>query len=230
MTKTIDGALHSNDADGAVCSNLPVALISSTQSSVEGSLTTNLKTKLLSFSDKIVYQAPGIHDHHVNVSKPVDLRKALNNKLPVGEVSAAVRLVASDDSIIKPSPEIVEALCLKHPMAPADIRQVPIPDIPYERDVSDTEIIEAPKTFRPSSNGGVDGHRPGHFKDLTSSSTAEAGRRLIKALASICTHVINGNVPPIVRHLLFTAKLSALRKNDGGILLEAVGNVLRRQA
>ena len=177
-----------------------------------------------------MHPAAGIHDHHVNVSKLVDLKKAVDNKLLVGYVYAAVTLIASDDCIVKPSPETVEALCLKHPAAPADIRQVPNSDIPYELDVSDTDIVEALKYFQPGSAGSVDDLRPGHLKDLTSSSTAEAGHSHIKAFASISTHVINGNALPIARFLIFAAHLTALRKKDGGIRPVADGNVMIRLA
>ena len=64
---------------------------------------------------------------------------------------------------------------------------------------------------------GTLGLRPGHIKDLTSSSTAEAGRRPIKELASECAHVINVKVSTTAQNILFAAKQTALRKKDGGI-------------
>ena len=98
---------------GAVCSNLRPS--ASTIHQWRGLCRQTSKTKLQNFNDKTEHPAPGMHDHHVNVSKPVDLRKAVNNKLLVGHVSASVRPIASDDSIIKPSAETVKAFCLKHP-------------------------------------------------------------------------------------------------------------------
>ena len=83
-------------------------------------LSTNLKAKLQNFTDKTVHLA---HGHHLNSSKPINLRKAIDNKLLVGYVSAAVRLIAFNNSIIKLSPETVKAFCLKHPMVPADTHQ-----------------------------------------------------------------------------------------------------------
>ena len=80
---------------GAACSNVPNALNSSHHSSMEGSLSANLKTKLQNFSDKTVYLTLCTHDHHMNVSKTVDLRKAINNKLLVGDVSSAATLIAT---------------------------------------------------------------------------------------------------------------------------------------
>ena len=138
-------------------------------------MSTGLKTNLQNFSNNNVHPAPGIHDHHVNVSKAVDLREAVDNNLLVSDASAEVRLIASYENIIKASLETVQAHCLKHLAASEDFRQVQNQNISCEQDASDTEVIEALKTFRPSSAGGVDGLRPGHLKDLTASSTAKAG-------------------------------------------------------
>ena len=164
LAGTIDNAIHGDDSDWRrLFEFAPIALSSSTLSSIVGSLSTNLKVKLHNFNVKTVHAAPSIHEHLVNVSKPVDLRKVEYNKHLVGYVYAARRLIASDDSVIKPSPEAVETLCLKHPVAPADIRHVLTLDMPYERYFSDTDIVEALTTFRPSSAGGVDSLRPGHL-------------------------------------------------------------------
>ena len=42
-----------------------------------------------------------------------------------GDVSAAVRVVVSEDSVVCPSEEVLAALRLKHPDAPSDLRAVP---------------------------------------------------------------------------------------------------------
>ena len=84
------------------------------------------------------------------------------------------------------------------------------------------------KSFRPSSAGGVDGLRPGHLKDLVAPQTAEAGRRLMKALANLCSKLLLGQISQHSRDLLLAANLTALRKKDGGIRPIAVGNVFRR--
>ena len=53
-------------------------------------------------------------------SKAKRLRKGVNAKLIEGDVSAAVRLVVSEDTILQPTDEVLEALRLKHPDPPAD--------------------------------------------------------------------------------------------------------------
>ena len=86
------------------------------------------------------------------------------------------------------------------------------------------------RSFRPSSAGDVDGLRPGHLKDLVDPQTAEARRRLLKALANLYSNLLRGQVPEHVREFPFAANLTALRKKDGGIRPIAVGNVFGRLA
>ena len=85
------------------------------------------------------------------------------------------------------------------------------------------------KSLRSSSDGGVDELRPGHLKDLVITSTAEAGRRLLKARPNLCSKLLRGEIPQYARDFLFASSLAALRKKDG-IRPIAVGNVFRRLA
>ena len=82
----------------------------------------------------------------------------------VGDVTAAVIIIASDDSVITPTSEVVTALRLKHPLNPFDLR--PPPTEPVCQTSSDSEEVVAMESFRPSSAGGAAGLRPGHLKDL----------------------------------------------------------------
>ena len=68
------------------------------------------------------------------------------------------------------------------------------------------------------------------MKDLVVPQTAEAGRRLLKALANLCSKLLRGQIPLHACDLLFAANLTALREKDGGIRQIAVGNVFRRLA
>ena len=87
----------------------------------------------------------------------------------------------------------------------------------------------AQKSFCPNSTGGVDGLWPDHLKDLVAPQTAEAGQRLMKALANISSKLLRGQIPKHTREL-FAANLTALRKKDGDIRPIAVGNVFCRLA
>ena len=159
-----------------------------------------------------------------------NFRKMVDFKLLVGDVTAAVRIIASDDSVITPTSEVVTALRLKHPPSPLDIRPPPTEPVSEMSSVSEEEVMVALKPFYPSSVDGVDRLRPGHLNDLVAPQTVEAGRRLLKAIANLCSKLLRGQIPQHARDLLFAANLTALRKKDGGIRPIAVGNVFRRLA
>ena len=86
------------------------------------------------------------------------------------------------------------------------------------------------KSFLPSSAGGVVGLLPRHLRYLVAPQTSEAGRRLMKALANICSKLLRIHISKHARGLLFAADLTALRKKEGGNRPIAVGNVFRRFA
>ena len=86
-----------------------------------------------------------------------DFRKMVNSKLLAGDVTAAVRIVASDDSVITPTSEVATALRLKHLLSPLDLRPPPTEPISQSSSVSEEEVMVALKSFHPNSAGGVDG-------------------------------------------------------------------------
>ena len=58
------------------------------------------------------------------------LRSLVHKKLSIGDVSAAIRVMASDDTALDDTPEVLRALRLKHPGATADADFPPFsPDI-----------------------------------------------------------------------------------------------------
>ena len=112
----------------------------------------------------------------------------------VGDVTAAIRIIASDDRVITPTPEVVTALILKHHTSPLDLRPPPTEPVSQTSSVSEEEVMVALKSFRSSSACGVDGLRPEHLKDLVAPQTAEAGQRLLKALANLCSKLLLGQI------------------------------------
>ena len=119
----------------------------------------------------------------------------VNSKFLVGDVTAAVRIIASDDSMNSPISDVVTELRLKHPLSPHDLRPPPSEPVFKTSSISEEEVIVALKSFRPSSAGGVDGLRPGQLKELVAPQTDEAGRRLLKALANLCSKLLRGQIP-----------------------------------
>ena len=193
-----------------------------------------MKTKIGQFSDRLI---SFVNDRAVlpkETSRPppcaTDFRKMVNFKLLVGDVTAAVRVIASDDSVITPTSQVMFALRLKHTSSPLNLRPPPTELVSKTLSISEEEVMIVLKSFCPSSAGGVGGLRPGHLKNLVDPQTAEAGRHLMKALANLCLKLLRGQIPQLARDLLFTANLTALRKRDGGIRPITVGNVFRRLA
>ena len=238
LSRTIDRAVDCGDStswfhlfDFAVSAlglptsrNRQISLASATKANIEAFL--NRAPALLpTADDSVVFPPPSVSDPK---SYETNFQKKVNAKLTEGDISAAVRVISSDDSVVHPSEEVLSALRSKHPAAPSDFRPPPPPAKSLPSVVNEEEVMLALKSFRPSSSGGIDGLRPGHLKDLTSASTAESGRRLRASLTRLCNCLIRGNIPTIARDLLFSANLTALRKKDGGIRPIAVGNTLRR--
>ena len=159
-----------------------------------------------------------------------DFRKMANSNLLVGDVTAAVRIIASDDSVITSTADVVTALRLKHPPSPLDVRSPPTEPVSQTLSVSEEKVMVTLKAFRPSSAGGIDGLRPWHLKDLVAPQTAEAGRRLMKTIANLFSNPLRSQIPQHARDLHFTAYLTELQKMDGGIRPIAVSNVFRRFA
>ena len=191
-----------------------------------------MKTNIGQFADRLT---SFVDDRAVlpkETSRPppcaTDFRKMVKSKLLVGDVTAAVRIISSDDFVITPTSEVMIALRLKNPPSPLDLRPPPTEPVSYTSSVSEEEVMVALKSFRPSNAGSVDGQRPGHLKDLVAPQTSEAGWRLMKALANICHKLLRGQIPQHARDLLFAANLTALRNKDGGIPPITVGNVFRR--
>ena len=185
---------------------------SSSNTQSRQSLTAAMKTNIGQFADRPTSFADDLAVLPKKTSRPppcaTDFRKMVNSKLLVGDVTAAVRIIASDDSVITPTSEVVTALRLKHPPSPLDLRPPPTEPVTKTSYVSEEEVMVALKSFRPSSAGGVDGLRPGHLKDLVAPQTAEAGRRLMKALANLCSKLLLGQIPQHVRDLLFCSKFN----------------------
>ena len=84
------------------------------------------------------------------------------------------------------------------------------------------------KAICPSSAGCVDTLRPGHLKDLVASQTVETGRRLLKALANLCSKLLRGQTHHHARDLLFAANFNGT--SEEGWRPIAVGSVYRRLA
>ena len=142
----------------------------------------------------------------------------------------AIRVAASDDTILGVTPEILGALRLKHPDAHADANFPPLPADINGFSASENDVVYVLRYFSVGSSSGIDCHRSVHLRDLTSESTAEAGQHLTRSLTALAYRLLSADLSDHDRKLLFSANVTAIRKKDGGIRPIAVGNLLRRLA
>ena len=173
MADMIERALEGYDQSRERFTGIATAALSTSSSSSpqsRQSLTAAMKTNIGQFADRLT---SFVDDRTVlpkETSRPppcaADLRKIVNSKLLIGDVTAAVRKIASDDSVIIPISEVVTALRQKHPPSPLKLRPPQTETASHTSSVSEEEVMVALESFRPSSAGGVDGLQPGHLKDL----------------------------------------------------------------
>ena len=196
------------------------------------SLASIMRGNLLKFNSSLptwTVSSPTI-PHVSYMSLLLSLWYIVHRKLSLGDVSAALRVIASEDSVLNVTQKDMRALCLKHQDAPTDA------DIsPFQADVnvysaSKNDVEKMLRHFAVGSSGRMDGLRPAHLCDLTSNSTAVAGQNLIRSLTALVNRLLNADLSDHARKHLFSANLTALLKKDRGIRPIAVGNVFRRLA
>lgn len=160
------------------------------------------------------------------------LRNAVERKIQAGNISGAVRILSSDDSVTLPTADILDVLKKKHPTVNtgSDYPPPPSEDDALSQSVTAEEILHAICSFPNGSAGGLDGLLPQHLKDLVAGSVGEISVRLCERLAALVNLMLKGKVPHDICPLLYGASLTALKKKDGVIRPIAVGCTLRRIA
>lgn len=157
------------------------------------------------------------------------LARAVTVRLEEGNFKAAVRLLASDDTMAADCSETLQALQEKHPSTPSDRLPIPPTDPSCIQIVFDEPTVrKALLSFPPGSSSGCDGLTPQHIKDMI---TAEGqSSHLLTAITTIINLIVAGNVPDTIKPFFFGGRLIALSKKDGGIRPIVVGQTFRRLA
>ena len=153
----------------------------------------------------------------------------MTSKLEEGNFKAAIRLICSDDRPATDSQETLAALQAKHPPSAPDRRAPCNPDLARfdAIQMSDTDIINAVRSFPAGSAGGPDGITPQHLKDLLATVT---DGRLLNQLVQFINLLLNGGLSQQINEIIFRANLIALPKKYGGVRPIAVGYTWRRLA
>lgn len=184
------------------------------------SLTTLVKRNIDNI--KLVIPAPS------KVRKSISLSKRIEYKIADGDVKGAVKLLSSNDTLAPQNEATLASLQAKHPPATNNVLPPP-PDKNSEAlVVTEQEVVVMIGNFPNGAAAGIDGLLPQHLKDLTSSTTGEAGLKLVRAVTGLSNFMLSGKVPSELCSILYGASSCALLKEEGGIRPIAVGNTFRR--
>ncbi|XP_055353426.1 uncharacterized protein LOC129599261 [Paramacrobiotus metropolitanus] len=155
------------------------------------------------------------------------LRKLVNAKLQDGDISGAVKVLTSEDTVAALTGDVIKALRDKHPDPPADLDTTVCDVQPVAHNVSPNEILVAVKSFPAGSSAGPDGLRPQHLKEMVS-VPGETGGSLLSALSKLANLALSGKIPAAAKRVFFGGMLTPLLKKNGGIRPIACGCTLRR--
>ena len=107
-----------------------------------------MKTNIGQFADRLTSFVDDLTVPPKEASHPppcaTDFRKMVNSKLLFGDITAAVR-IASDNSVITPTSEVVTALRLKYPPYPLDLRPPSTEPVSQTSSDSEDEVMVALK-------------------------------------------------------------------------------------
>ena len=124
------------------------------------------------------------------------LKRRVVAKFAEGDVSGAVRELASAEGLAPQDRDTLRALKEKHPLAPENLS---LPDPPDGSVVpvvaTEEDVRKAIMSFRAGASGGPDGLCPGHLRSLVAHGSAEAGSRLLSTLTDLVNVMLRGEVP-----------------------------------
>ena len=156
------------------------------------------------------------------------LKRRVAAKFAEGDVSGAVRELASAEGLAPQGGDTLRALKEKHPSAPENLSLPDPPDGSVVPAVASEEDVRKGMSFHAGASGEPDGLRPGHLRSLVAHGSAEAGSLLLSALTDLVNVMLRGEVPQFAVPVLYGANECAIRKKYGGIQPIAVGSTLRR--
>ena len=165
-----------------------------------------------------------------SLSKSSSRASAVRAKMEDGNISAAVRILCSEESLAVSNLDTLNKLKEKHPPASSSACPIPLPGSVDTQplQVTEQEVLKAVRSFPAGSAGGPDGFRPQHLLELV--TCQESASNFLPALTAFVNLLLRGVCPPEVQPVLFGGNLIALEKKSGGIRPIAVGYTWRRLA
>jgi hypothetical protein len=161
----------------------------------------------------------------------ITLAARVSSKLEEGDYRGAVRSASSQEKFAGHSAATTAALRLKHPLRQADSVIEVQPQYSRPSFSADVDMVRrAIMSFPSGSGSGNEGFLSQHLKDLIGPVSQEGVMALLNALTSLVNLILEGRTPPLIRPILFGAKLTALTKEKGDVRPIAVGRTIRSLA
>ncbi|GAU94691.1 hypothetical protein RvY_06416 [Ramazzottius varieornatus] len=137
-------------------------------------------------------------------------KKIVEGKINDGDISGALRVLSSEDSVAVPSTEVLDVLGAEHsPESPDAVFKERPDDSAPPPEVTVEEVVAAVGSFPNGTAGGLDGLRPQHIKDMLTGASNGATVALSEALAKLMTQMLHGKVPDNVCEVLYGASDSS---------------------
>ena len=171
---------------------------------------------------------PGFRSSNRNGGQEAAKVAAITSKLKDGNISAAVRLLCSEDTPAEFTTANPGKLQDKHPLEHMGARIPPTPGNMSALQVSENTVLKAIRSFPVGSAPGLDGIRPRHLLELVQSQEADPG--LLTAVITFVNSLLDGKCQDDYQHILFEGKLIAYDKKSSGIRPIVVGYAWRRLA
>ena len=175
--------------------SLLLCLVSSRDHDSSTSLASIVRSSLLKFDSSFatwIVSSPTI-PHVSNMSTTQSLRSFVHRKLSLGDMSAAIRVMASDDTILDVTPEVLCPIHHKHPGAPADADFPPFPPDINGFTSGENDMAKVPSPIAVGSSVRIDHLRPAHLRDLTSNLETLSYYRIVQIFTQIKCCKVNIN-------------------------------------
>ena len=169
------------------------------------SLSTLVRQQVARFMEGIDLPAVKVTTMRRNGARGGDetLKRRVAAKFAEGDVSGAVRELASAEGLAPQDGDTLRELKEKHPSAQENLSLPDPPDGSVVPVVATKEDVrKAIMSFRAGASGGPDGLRPGHLRSLVAHGSAEAGSHLLSTLTDLVNVMLRGEVPQSEEGLL----------------------------
>ena len=137
------------------------------------------------FDPSTLCQQLPCHQARRESSPSENLRSHVNTKPMLNDIKAAIRVESSGDTVLEVTPDVLQALKLRHPSEPDDSVTPIIPAKNIAVTAHEKKIIQSLRSFSGGCCGGIDGLRPAHLLDLVAVSTTEASLHLRRSITNL---------------------------------------------